>query len=222
MAHLKTTAKKYRTEADESKKKPEEDVQEEEEPQPSTSKKRSSSAPKKQAKGSSMKTERASRKDKDATPEKSKKKRATSSAHEEKSKKGKTTHKPKHLERPRSPSPDAYISEAPSSSDDEADDETQDATCEGATGTTVEHVDDIEPPVGKSSPQKNKKWLKITAEQEELLIEFYKSNPIFYDKTHDRFLDTKEKTRLQNEKAASLELEGTKSSVICLSEVQLI
>ena len=108
----------------------------------------------------------------------------------------------KHLERPRTPSPEAY-----ESSD-------ADSYVEDSPRTTVVHEEVDEPEVvskdkGGSGSKPRKKWRKLTELEEDALVQYYLENPIFYDKSHDDFLNRELKRRMRDEKGAAMKLDGT-------------
>ncbi len=113
----------------------------------------------------------------------------------------------KHLATPRTHSPEVYeSSENESSSDDEGEGE--------ETGTFVVYQEKQSPEVGKSQPgsggKKSKtKYRKLTEEEQDELVEYYRSNPIFYDKSHDDFLNRDLKRQMRIEKAATMKISGT-------------
>ena len=199
MARTKKTAKKGRGEAEEEKKK---DVVEKKAIDGKEAAKKA-----KKATGKKQATE--------ASPEKKKQKRSTSTAHKDKDEATKKAESSKHLQRPRTPSPEAYASSDDGSSTDEADVDDGDFA-DGEPGVTpevvVEHSDAPEPPI--KSGRGRKRWRKLTNEEEEILIEFYRTHNIFYDKSHDEFLNTNKKTQIRNEKAAKMGLQGTAATII--------
>ncbi len=200
MARTKKTAKKVQGEAEEEKKK---DVVEKK----ATDGKEAAKKAKK-ATGKKQATE--------ASPEKEKQKRSTSTADKgEATKKAKSEKAAKHLQRPRTLSPEAYASSDDGSSTDEADvedGEFADGEPEVQPEVVVEHSDAPEPPI--KSGRGRKRWRKLTNEEEEILIEFYRTHNIFYDKSHDEFLNTNKKTQIRNEKAAAMGLQGTAATII--------
>ncbi len=108
---------------------------------------------------------------------------------------------PQHLARPRTPSPEAY------DTDDDSD-------MVESPETTVVREEVEEPPVaikgkGSSGGRPKKKWRKLTQHEEDVLVQYYLENPIFYDKSHDDFLNRELKKRMRDEKGAEMKLDGT-------------